>query len=148
MRAGGLSWGFWYEEGIMRDLSGLFPLRSLFLRPKQKASSGSGELNKSWKGPSTLPWAVILPLKGMFENSKIRCFKYQQHPTCRSSPATFSDILALWDIENISSDFIHFPNADPFGTTLSELFLVACSLLNWYIPSESLYTTEEAGVRK
>ena len=54
-----LFWGFRHEKELTRDLSGLFPLRFLFLRPKKKyiyISSGSEELHESPSPhkPSTL----------------------------------------------------------------------------------------------
>ena len=84
-----LSWGFRHEVGLMRDLSGLSPLRFLPLRPKKKKTSpGSGELHESPSPQklSTLLWTRTLPLGGTSENSKIQCFKCKQQPTCRPSP--------------------------------------------------------------
>lgn len=77
-----LFWGFRHEKELTRDLSGLFPLRFLFLRQKKiYISSGSEELHES---PSPQK-PRTLPLEGMSENSKIQCFKCKQHPTCRPS---------------------------------------------------------------
>lgn len=98
MRVGGLSWGSRYEEGIMRDLRVNNFIYSNFMdtlctwvliskenKQTNKKSSGFGELHESPKGYSTLLGAIILPLKGFSENSKIWYLKYQQHPTCRPS---------------------------------------------------------------
>lgn len=64
-------------------------LSTWVLIPKEnkRASAGSGELNESPEGYSTLLGAISLPLKGVSENSKIWCLKYQQPPTCRPSPS-------------------------------------------------------------
>ena len=111
-----LSWGFRHEVGLMRDLSGLSPLRFLSLRPKKKTSPGSGELHESPSPQklSTLLWTRTLPLEGMSENSKIQCFKCKQQPTCRPSPShilwcygpQFSSVQSLSHIQLLATPWI------------------------------------------
>ena len=86
-----LFWGFRHEKELTRDLSGLFPLRFLFLRPKKiyiyiyLLALKSYTNHHHHTNLVLLLWTRTLPLEGMSENSKIQCFKCEQHPTCRPS---------------------------------------------------------------